>query len=115
MPPKSNDEPSLQLPETNSNNEGDCIQEGIVDVDQSSSTDIIKNILSNSATGGDERGQMVSLETSNIVHRGQEEDSELLQSVTPIAESNPKSTGSTPKIDEKRKQLEDFLCLPSTE
>ena len=128
MSPESEDEPSLQLPETNSNNEGVCIQQGSVDlkdVDQSSSTDIIKNIFSNSSTGEDERGQMVSSETSNIVHELilkeahevaiDETDSELPQGVTPFAESNPESTGSTPKIDEQRKELEDFLRLPSTE
>ena len=68
---------------------------------------------------------MISSEKSNIAHQSilkevhevafDETDSELPQSVTPIAETNPKSTGSTPKIDEQRKELEDFLRLPSTE
>ena len=127
MSPESKDEPSLQLPEANFNHEGICIQEGsvhLIDIDQSSSTDI-RNIFSNSATGDDKRGQMISSETSNIAHESilkevhevalDETDSELPQIVTPIAETNPKSPGSTPTIDWQRKELEDFLRLPSTE
>ena len=52
---------------------------------------------------------MISSETSNIAHESilkevhevalDETDSELPQIVTPIAETNPKSPGSTPTID----------------